>query len=474
MVCQKCHAEIPEGYLYCPVCGEEIIIVNDFDITLEDNIDVGALADTAEMPRIKRRITDDRPTKEIEIPQIISEEPEDISVKKSKKHRHWIIACSIGLIVIGLVIYCAITISNYFSYDKQFAYAQNAYDLGDYALAVEKAKHAVQLSENNEGASYLLADSFFAQDNYDAANAVWFDLLSRFPDRIELYDNIVACYEKEGDVEAVHKLLENSNDDVLKERYHEFLACEPEFSMESGNFNNPDPVILSAPEDCIIYYTDDGTIPDDTSKEYTGPIELNEGITQITAVVKNKKGVIGAPVTKTYEVELKSPAPDAPQLKLASGTYSEPGLIEIENIPENVKVFFTNDGKMPSVNSYDYSMPILMPIGTSKYKFIAVNDEGTTSEVTQAEYSLNLNALIDTSVAEYAISYHLLEMGEDVSLNTYQVKKAYSEAGKIFYVVEEYTGNKKTGRMFAVDIISGELYKLLKDQDNMAYHISAL
>ncbi len=26
--------------MYCPVCGEEIIIVSDFDIKLEDNIDM--------------------------------------------------------------------------------------------------------------------------------------------------------------------------------------------------------------------------------------------------------------------------------------------------------------------------------------------------------------------------------------------------------------------------------------------------
>ena len=39
--------------MYCPVCGEEIIIVSDFDIKLEDNIDMAALAKTNELPDLK-------------------------------------------------------------------------------------------------------------------------------------------------------------------------------------------------------------------------------------------------------------------------------------------------------------------------------------------------------------------------------------------------------------------------------------
>ena len=51
MQCKVCNAFIPEGYMYCPVCGEEIIIVSDFEIKLEDNIDVAALSKTTEIPK---------------------------------------------------------------------------------------------------------------------------------------------------------------------------------------------------------------------------------------------------------------------------------------------------------------------------------------------------------------------------------------------------------------------------------------
>lgn len=42
--------------MYCPVCGEEIIIVSDFDIKIEDNIDVAALAKTSEIPDVGEAI----------------------------------------------------------------------------------------------------------------------------------------------------------------------------------------------------------------------------------------------------------------------------------------------------------------------------------------------------------------------------------------------------------------------------------
>ena len=69
MQCKKCNAFIPEGYMYCPVCGEEIIIVSDFDIKIEDNIDVASLAKTAEIPDLsdiayKRGVTKELHTEE--------------------------------------------------------------------------------------------------------------------------------------------------------------------------------------------------------------------------------------------------------------------------------------------------------------------------------------------------------------------------------------------------------------------------
>ena len=65
MQCKVCNAFIPEGYMYCPVCGEEIIIVSDFEIKLEDNIDVAALSKTTEIPDLSGALLNKDITKTI-------------------------------------------------------------------------------------------------------------------------------------------------------------------------------------------------------------------------------------------------------------------------------------------------------------------------------------------------------------------------------------------------------------------------
>ena len=78
MQCKVCNAFIPEGYMYCPVCGEEIIIVSDFDIKIEDNIDVAALSKTTELPDLSGIAYKRDVTKEL------NKEPAPVHVKPVK------------------------------------------------------------------------------------------------------------------------------------------------------------------------------------------------------------------------------------------------------------------------------------------------------------------------------------------------------------------------------------------------------
>ena len=74
--------------MYCPVCGEEIIIVSDFDIKIEDNIDVAALAKTTELPDLSGIINKQGITREIEAPTAGEDEfivPDPVLPSKTKK-----------------------------------------------------------------------------------------------------------------------------------------------------------------------------------------------------------------------------------------------------------------------------------------------------------------------------------------------------------------------------------------------------
>lgn len=484
MVCPKCHTEIPEGYLYCPKCGEEIIIVSDFDITLEDNIDVGAVVNTTELPDIGN-VVDNSPTQEIslnlqqdnevddEIPKKYPrDDKENASLRTIKIKRAIILVSVIGVLLIGLVVYISVVVSRYYSYDEQYSEALQLYSERNFEEALKTAKHAVELEETDNKASILLADVYCSMNNYDAANAVLFELLNRYPDDIGIYDRIVKVYEDEGNFEGIHELIVNSNNDRLLNKYDAYISEPPVFAKESGVYNQEDVFEIAAEGNGTIYYSLDESIPGESSLEYTDPIALDTGTTTITAVYVNEKGIVSEPASVTYEIELA--VPTEPILSVSSGEYTIPQLIEVENESSGVNVYYTDNGREPSTGSYVYSMPILMPIGKSTYKFIAIDGEGTSSSVTELKVNLTMEATVDKAAAEYAISFQLMSLGEDITDKLYKADLGYSDQTGVYYIIDEYFGADITGRRFAVNADTGELFRFGMDEANKAYVLTAL
>ncbi len=460
MQCKVCNAFIPEGYMYCPVCGEEIIIVSDFEIKLEDNIDVAALSKTQEIPDLSNIALKRDITKEIYTDRAQKSDRTDAK-KPLIVNKKWAILLGIlvALFVTGCVI-GGIAISRYFSYEHQFKKASAEYDSGDFKAAIKTAKHLTSLG-NDEKGKILLADSYIADHNYDAAIAVLYDALNDYPDDVTLYDRIVDCYKSENDSKGINELINNSKDSTLALRYSDYVSIAPTFSLESGTYIEPDPIKLSAPGDGQIYYTVDGTQPTEDSFSYMGPIPLETGKNVISAIYINEKGIVSDTVTNTYEVELD--VPDAPELLVESGNISKPQLIGVL-APDDKKVYYTSDGSMPTVDSKEYSEPFLMPLGKSTYTFVCVNSNGMMSEPVAANYNLNMNVAVAKDMAEYAISYQLMSTGEVTIGKSYKAEYGFSDQTRTYYIISEYNGNSSTGRMFAVDILRGELLRFSKEE----------
>ncbi len=454
--------------MYCPVCGEEIIIVSDFDIKLEDNIDVAVVSKTTELPDLSNVALKKDITKEIVTPgpdpkPIVKPKKQKAEPEKDKPviDKKWAIV--FGALALVFVIGCIIggvSIANYFSYDHQYEKASAQYDSGDYKSAIKTAKHLVTLG-NDEKGKILLADSYIADHNYDAAIAVLYDALNDYPDDVTLYDRIVDCYKFENDSKGIHELINNSKDSTLALRYSDYVSISPTFSLESGTYIEPDPIKLSAPGDGKIYYTVDGSIPTEESFSYMGPIPLETGKNVISAIYINEKGIVSDVVTNTYEVELD--VPDPPELLVESGQITKPELIGVL-APEDKTVYYTTDGSVPTHESKEYTEPFLMPLGKSTYSFICVNRNGLASDPIVANYNLNMNVAIAKDMAEYAISYQLASMGEMTIGKTYKAEYGFADDKRTYYIIKEYSGNSSTGRLFAVDIKSGELFRFSKEE----------
>ncbi|MCR5474182.1 MAG: chitobiase/beta-hexosaminidase C-terminal domain-containing protein [Lachnospiraceae bacterium] len=466
MQCKVCNAFIPEGYMYCPVCGEEIIIVSDFDIKIEDNIDVAALAKTTELPDLSGIINKQGITREIEAPTAGEDEfivPNPILPSKTKKiiAKRWIIliACLALVFISGCVI-GGLSIARYFSYDYQFDKASAEYEAGNFKQAISTCKHLNTLGSDEKG-KILLADSYMADHNYDAAIAVLFDALNDFPKDLTLYDRIVECYKAENNSMGIHELINNSNDSTLALRYSDYVSISPTFSLESGTYIEPDPIKLSAPGDGKIYYTVDGSTPTEDSIPYMGPIPLETGKNVISAIYINEKGIVSDVVTNSYEVELD--VPDPPELLVEGGNLTQPQLIGVV-APDDQKVYYTTGTEVPTESSKEYTAPFLMPLGKSTYNFICVSENGLVSEPVSVTYILNMNVAIAKDMAEYAISYQIMSTGEVNLDKTYKAEYGFSDGSRTYYIINEYSGKSSTGRMFAVDIKTGELFRFSKEE----------
>ena len=476
MQCKVCNAYIPEGYMYCPVCGEEIIIVSDFEIKLEDNIDVAAVANTTEIPDLsdvayKRDITKELNTEEIDKAVRTPKEDRPVWIDKPPKpvkpepkqpiDRKWLVLFGIlGAIFVTACIIIGVSISRYFSYDHQYDKAMKEYEKGEFKEAITTSKHLVTLG-NEEKGKILLADSYIADHNYDAAIAVLYDTLNDYPQDVSLYDRIVECYKSENNSNGIHELINNSKDSTLALRYSDYVSISPTFSLESGTYIEPDPIKLSAPGEGTIYYTVDGSTPTEESLSYMGPIPLETGKNVISAIYINEKGIVSDVVTNTYEVELD--VPDPPELLVESGSISRPELIGV-TAPEDMRVYYTTNGSTPTEDSKEYTAPFLMPLGKSEYTFICVSPNGLVSEPVTGTYNLTMNVAIAKDMAEYAISYQLMSTGEVTLGKSYKAEYGFSDENRTYYIISEYNGTSSTGRMFAVDIKTGELFKFSKEE----------
>jgi len=145
-------------------------------------------------------------------------------------------------------------------------------------------------------------------------------------------------------------------DSETAEGEYNFVVAEPTFTPAAGIYNKVQVVSIECiTELSTIYYTLDGSEPNEESEQYTKPIEINED-----TVVKAKAFHKEWPSSKTgvanYEISFDRLA--APQFSPGEGEYSEVQQVEITCSTEGVSIHYTVDGTEPTEESLRYFEPI--------------------------------------------------------------------------------------------------------------------
>lgn len=469
MKCPNCGAEMAEGSLYCNQCGEDIHIVPDFEPELDENIQ-------QTIKNIAEDIWENDRTKQED-----TAETQKTSNKRGNYKKRIIFAVVLLIfLVVGAVGGMAVYL--HFSVEYQTERARECLADGQYEKAIEYYDRAIELDESNVDLMVELAEVYYKKNNKMEYEYLLREIVrneNATAEQLEAaYGKLIAIYRAREDYQTINDFLLESGNAAVLALYPNYVALAPEFSVKAGYYNSIQPLKLTASGNGQIYYTLDGSDPDETSTPYTMPILLENGDYVIKAYFLNENGIASEIAAAEYHISIeKLPVPE---ISAMSGDYREATKIEVTDDRSNV--YYTTDGTDPNVMSTPYTGAIHMPLGSSVFRFIRIED-GKSSDIEERIYHLTLNTNISTSMAEDEVVDYRLRIGKIVdreghfvwgSSEAYQYRYQYvTNINRVgdFYVIAEYlmSADKsvvRTGSYYAVNVYTGELFRLQIENGN--------
>lgn len=489
MKCPNCGNEIEEGHLICEVCGNEIRIVPDFEPEIENSI-TEALTTLAALQEEEPKKEDDKtgsePVEEQERPETgaqieTGEYDEEEEKRISKRSRQagvliaFIILVFIGLLFWMFYSYHVQTVS--YQIDKAKEYAAR----GEYEQAIDYLDNAYRKDDTQAQILFLKADYFYLMEDNESALQALEQIINKeiypYEDVEEAYDKMVAIYTKEERYEDINELLLSCKEDSIVNMFQSYMAKEPEFSYVEGDYAEVIPLKLSSNTSGTIYYTTDGSVPDENSQIYTAPLFLENGDHTISALFINDYGIRSEVVSKFYHIRLE--VPGAPEVELYSGIYTQPMMISV-NEQAGCSTFYTTDDSQPTKDSVPYSGPIPMPLGTTNFKFVNVSEDGIYSDVTMRTYTLRLRNTITTDEAVQRLitrlveTHYLLNAAGKVELQSgtfsYQFSSVLQIGEDVYFTINEYYDDgtglmSRTDKVFLIQAYTGAAARLGYDEN---------
>ncbi|MBQ8955588.1 MAG: chitobiase/beta-hexosaminidase C-terminal domain-containing protein [Lachnospiraceae bacterium] len=371
MQCPKCGSEIPEGKLYCPKCGYAVQIVPDYDASLEENLDSVGSDIAGNVNRIdvaeKNAAEFDEDSTTREIPMVKKDEVSDIvrQTAEDDERREKIMTLVVAGLFVILVGIIAVTASR--SMGRGSFVPQRAVDRvvsDNTALSVSGSAAAMDIAGDKQ--------------ETDPGEAVSEDTVSE--------DTV-------------------SMDELIGE-----LIVEP----EPGKYNKPqnitakiffeDAESVEDVEDAfsgIIYYTDDGTEPDESSTVYKHEFPMPMGHSSYAFRFLDSRGNLSDTIYVEYDFNYEGACSPVDAANIIIATLINDGaLLDIY-------------GHVPgSTGMYTYKCTFMVNSGNRNYFMIPeyYEEPGSAKRETGTVYAVDAETLGTFKVKQNSDGQYNFEM----------------------------------------------------------------
>ena len=468
MKCPNCGLEIPEGHMYCDNCGTEINFVPDFEPEVQNEIDASLSGLADELNK------DDQTSGKAK------DRRKDNSGFFGEKADRIRLAVNIFLVILLL----AVGIGAYLVYSnstnkRYIKMAEDARNAGNIPQAISYLKEAYNDNPTNTDIIFRLSDYYLEDGNVEEAiNTLKLITESGlFPeDKVRsAYESMLSVYKQSGDFEGLERMMASEDNEMLDSMREKYVPNMPVMSPMSGTYESVSVSLrmLDGSANKIYYTVNDGE-PNEGSILYESEILLSEeGTYNVKAVAINEYGIVSVVSENEYVIERGAPLP--PEIMEPSGDYNQNTMI-VAVAEAGVSIFYTTDGSEPTIDSKQYISPIIMPMGTSHFRFIAIDNDGNASEIVDRDYHLVYTRLVSTEQAVNNLVNTLVRL--DILLDTsgkvrgieghneyiYNSIIEIEGAGEYYVVVENHVLNDgttaPTGLMYAVNTHDGTVNRL--------------
>ncbi len=163
----------------------------------------------------------------------------------------------------------------------------------------------------------------------------------------------------------------------------------PAFIPPAGTYTTAQDVTIScATSGATIYYTTNGSTPDNTKTEYTGAINVPLNTTITIKAIAYKEGWTESDIASaTYKV---TGTVEDPTFDPSAGTYSSAQDVTISCSTSGAMIYYTTDGSTPDQSDNQYTSAVSIST-TTTLKARAYKTDWENSDVVSGTYTIQIN-----------------------------------------------------------------------------------